>query len=335
MKNRLGVGIVGYGKVASGGHRRWVDSRPETEVVAVCDTTEVRRSAASEDNPEATIYDRYEDFLSDSRLDLVIVTTPPSSHCELAVKACEAGKHIFVDKPFAMNKAEADRMLAAGAKAGVVVHCHQSRRYDGEFRRILKEVKAGKIGDVVHVRRVWTQYGDGWANWGIEGFNPSWRIQREYGGGMVYDYAPHCGDQILQLVNQPLQQVYADVRGIKFSDEVDDHFLCTLRFEGGATAYLEASNMERLPAPHWYVVGTKGCISAESVNSSVTLLADGMDEAKNLEPISEIADLYDNLVAACTDGVTPVVTPEELKVFMGLIDAIFRSAKNGEKVDLQ
>src|SRR3712207_8822572 len=48
------------------------------------------------------------------------------------------------------------------------------------------------------VRRVWSQFGMGWATWGIEGFNPTWRVQRAYGGGMVYDYAPHLGDQVLR-----------------------------------------------------------------------------------------------------------------------------------------
>jgi len=328
----MGVGIVGYGKVATGAHRRWINGREDARLSAVCDMTEVRRQAAAEDNPEATIYENFGDLLADDGVQLIIVTTPPSTHCDLAVQAAEAGKHVFVDKPFAMTLAEAEQMIGAAEKAGVVIHCHQSRRYDGEYRAIVRCVASGRIGEVTHVRRVWSQYGEGWTKWGIEGFNPTWRIQRAYGGGMVYDYAPHCGDQVLRLVDRPLTSVSADARGIKFSDEVDDHFSCLMRFEGGATAYLESSNMTMLPAPHWYVVGAKGCITAEKVNSPIVVQTEDMDGPETLEPIQEQDQLYENLIAACRGEAEPNVTPDQLRASMGLIDAIFESAETGGQV---
>ena len=329
MAEQIGVGMVGYGKVASGQHRKWIEQRDDIRVAAVCDTTHVRREAARQDNAEAAVYDDYGSMLADPAVQLVFVTTPPSSHCELAVQAAGAGKHVFVDKPFAMTRAEAERMLGAAADAGVVMHCNQSRRYDGEYRAITEAVQAGRIGGLVHVRRVWAQYGMGWATWGIEGFNPSWRVQRKFGGGMVYDYAPHCGDQILRLVDRPLVGVFADARMIKFSEEVDDHFSCTMRFDNGVTAFLEASNMSRLPADHWYVTGTEGCITAAGVGSSIRLLAEGMEEPEELPPVNARDELYDNLVAACRGDAEPNVTPDQLRATMGLIDAIFESSRTG------
>ena len=334
MSDVIGVGIVGYGKVGAGTHKRWIDAGEDARLAAVCDMTEVRREAARKESPDASIYEDYDDMLADGAVELVIVTTPPNTHCELAVRAAEAGKHVFVDKPFAMTLAETERMLAAAEEARVVIHCHQSRRYDGEYRAIVQCVADGRIGEVQHIRRVWSQYGEGWASWGIEGFNPTWRIQRTYGGGMVYDYAPHCGDQILRLVDRPLTQVLSDARGIKFSDEVDDHFTCLMRFEGGATAYLEASNMARLSAPHWYVMGTEGCITAEKVGGPVQLLAEGMEEPEILQPINDREKLYENLIAACRGEATPNVTPDQLRMSMGLIDAIFESSRSGQLVTL-
>ncbi len=326
----LGIGIVGYGKVGAGAHRNWAANTDGAKLVAVCDGTDVRQAAAAEENPGISIYENLGDMLADDSVVLVIVTTPPSSHCELAVQALEAGKHVFVDKPFAMTKAEAEQMLDAAEQAGKVIHCHQSRRYDGEYRAIVKAVSDGKIGEVQHVRRIWSQYGEGWASWGIEGFNPTWRIQRAYGGGMVYDYAPHCGDQILRLVDKPLHSVFADARGIKFSDEVDDHFSCMMRFGGGATAYLECSNMTTLSAPHWYVIGTEGSLSSAGVNKPVELKRGESDEIETLEPIREIDELYTNVIASCRGEATPLVTADQLRASMGLIDAIFQSSQIGE-----
>jgi scyllo-inositol 2-dehydrogenase (NADP+) len=332
MADPVRIGIVGYGKVGAGGHRLWIQGRKDARLVAVCDSTPVRQEAARAEIPDAAIYDSYPAFLADDAVDLVIVTTPPSSHCDLAVQASEAGKHVFVDKPFAMTREEAERILAAAARAGRVIHCHQSRRYDGEYRAIRETVAAGRIGEVTHLRRVWPQHGMGWATWGIEGFNPSWRVQRAYGGGMVYDYAPHLGDQVLHLIDRPLVSVSADARGIKFSEEVDDHFSCLLRFEGGVTAYIEASNLMRLPAPHWYVTGTEGCIVAENVGGPIQLLADGMEKPEVISPVNVIHELYDNLLAACRGEASPNVTAEQLRASMSLIDAIFASAASGQTV---
>jgi predicted dehydrogenase len=332
MSDLVRIGIVGYGKVGAGGHRHWIKGRDDARLVAVCDATPVRREAARAENPDAAIYEEYSEFLADASVDLVIVTTPPSSHCDLAVRASEAGKHVFVDKPFAMTRAEAERMLAAARAAGKVIHCHQSRRYDGEYRAIRENVAAGRIGEIVHLRRVWPQHGMGWATWGIEGFNPTWRVQRAYGGGMVYDYAPHLGDHVLHLIDRPLMGVSADARGVRFSQEVDDHFSCLLRFEGGATAYIEASNLMSLPAPHWYVIGTEGCIVGETVGGPIQLLADGMEKPETLPPIQKIDELYSNLLAACRGEAAPNVTPAQLRASMSLIDAIFESARAGREV---
>jgi predicted dehydrogenase len=332
MAEPIGIGIVGYGKVGAGGHRPWIERRQDARLVAVCDATPVRREAARAENPDATIYEEYGAFLADGNVAVVIVTTPPSSHCDLAVRASEAGKHVFVDKPFAMTRDEAERMLAAATAAGKVIHCHQSRRYDREYRALARAVAAGRIGAVTHVRRVWSQHGMGWATWGIEGFNPSWRVQRAFGGGMVYDYAPHIGDQVLRLIDRPVETVFADARGVQYSDEVDDHFTCLIRFEGGATAYLEASNLTRLPAPHWYVTGTKGCIVAETVDGPIQLIAEGMEEPETLPPVRAIDELYENLLAACRGQAAPNVTPEQLRASSSLIDAIFASAATGKPV---
>jgi predicted dehydrogenase len=231
-----------------------------------------------------------------------------------------------------MTRDEAERMLDAAARTGVVMHCHQSRRYDGEYRAILEAVRGGRIGEVTHLRRVWSQYGSGWATWGIEGFNPTWRVQRAYGGGMVYDYAPHLGDQVLRLVDRPLETVFADARGIKFSSEVDDHFSCLMRFQGGASAYLESSNMMRLPAPHWYVIGAEGCITADKVGGPIVLQAEGMESPETLPPVNVIDELYDNVLAACRGQAAANVTAAELRASMGLIDAIFESARTGQAV---
>jgi predicted dehydrogenase len=87
-----------------------------------------------------------------------------------------------------------------------------------------------------------------------------------------------------------------------------------------------------LPAPHWYVIGTKGSITAEKVGGSIQLLAEGMEKPAVLPPVNAIHELYDNLLAACRGKSSPNVTPKQLRASMSLIDAIFASAKSGQAV---
>jgi len=174
-------------------------------------------------------------------------------------------------------------MLDAAAVHQVVMHCHQNRRHDGEYRPIEEAVRAGRIGDILHIRRVWTQYGEGWATWGIEGFNPRWRVQRAYGGGMVYDYASHLGDQILHLVGQLLVSVFADARGLKFSDEstITSVVCCASRTGPRPTSSPRTGSAAR-PA---LVRDWLGRVpDRRKVQRAGDLLAEGMSEPKSCRP---------------------------------------------------
>jgi predicted dehydrogenase len=102
-----------------------------------------------------------------------------------------------------------------------------------------------------------------------------------------------------------------------------------MRFEGGATAYLEASNMARIPMPHWYITGTEGCIKGDTVGGEIDVVTNGDGEAERVEPVKRNDELYDNLIAACRGEAEPLVTPAHLRDSMALIDAIFRSAREG------
>jgi predicted dehydrogenase len=90
--------------------------------------------------------------------------------------------------------------------------------------------------------------------------------------------------------------------------------------------------MMRLPAPHWYVIGTEGCIVAETVGGPIQLLAEGMEQPETLPPVNVIGELYDNLLAACRGEAAPNVTADQLRASMSLIDSIFASAASGQTV---
>lgn len=327
----IGVGIVGYGRVGEGYHAAMAEALDDFYVAAVCDPAEGRRKLAEEKHG-CTAYADYEDFLADENVAVVAICTPPNMHHEQAIAAARSGKHVIVDKPFSMNYDEAKQMVAAADEAGVVITGNQNRRWDSDYLTVKKAIDDGLLGDAYDRESRWSHFTENWAGYGVPEFNPRWRVQRAYGGGMVYDYASHLGDQMLRMVTSPLASVYADLQSRVWSDEVDDHFRAELRFEDGTTAIIEATNNARHALPRWFVIGTKGTLVSQPVGGcDVHVFTD--DGEHVLEPVTAPRSIiYDNLARVLAGEEELLVKPQHLLETMRLISMIFRSAETGQVV---
>src|SRR5690606_17035067 len=107
-----------------------------------------RRAQAEADFPGAKVYDQYEALLADPRIDLVVIGTPHDTHAALTVAACGRGKHVVVDKVMALSVREADEMIAAAERAGVVLSVFHNRRWDSDYLTVQRVVEAGELGAV-------------------------------------------------------------------------------------------------------------------------------------------------------------------------------------------
>ncbi|MCX7598558.1 MAG: Gfo/Idh/MocA family oxidoreductase [Armatimonadetes bacterium] len=329
--DKIGVGVLGYGKVGEGYHAPMAATVEGFELVAVCDPAEARLTAAQKQYGCA-VYRDYEAMLADERVGLVAIGTPPNMHCDQAIAAAQAGKHILVDKPFSMNYDEAKRMVAAATEAGVIITANQNRRWDADYLTVKKVIEEGLLGNVYDRESRWMHFTENWATYGVPEFDSRWRVKRQYGGGMVYDYASHLGDQMLRLVSSPLQSVYADLQSRIWSDEVDDHFRAELRFADKTTAILEASNNARQTLPRWYVVGDRGTLVSQPTGGcDVHVYTDEGESV--LEPVQPPANvIYTNIADVLLRGGELAVKPQHILETMRLISMIFRSAQEGEVI---
>lgn len=330
----VGVGVIGYGKVGASFHARYAYELPGLRLQAVCDTAEGRREAAAAEYGCAT-YAKVADLLADERVHLVAVCTPPNSHCDLALAAAEAGKHIMVEKPFSMTYTEARKMAKAAEKAGVFLTANQNRRFDPDYLTIKKAVEAGRLGDVYCFESRWSHFSPAWASWGVEEFMPDWRVKAKFGGGMVYDYASHLGDQILRMIDAPLVSVFADLQSRIWSKEVDDHFRAFLRFANGQTALIEATNNVRTFLPRWFVIGTKATLISQPTGGCDVRLTSDRGET-TLKPVNfDRKRVYANVRDVIRDGAEPLIATRHALDVMQLISAIFESANTGEVVRIK
>lgn len=129
-KRLLRIGVVGCGPIAQFAHFEACRKGRNTELHAICDVApDLVAKMAAIHEPRVT-YSRYEDLLSDSQVDAVIVATGDSFHVPLCRQAIAAGKHVFVEKPLGVSVEECDALRSEVQASGLVLQVGTNRRYD-------------------------------------------------------------------------------------------------------------------------------------------------------------------------------------------------------------
>ncbi len=245
------VGMLGFGAIGVE-HARAITAVDGLELVAVCDRNPERVDAARLLAPGVNVYDDGELLLGDDEVDLVIVSTPPNSHADWSLRALASGRHVVVEKPFALTVAEADDVLESARSRGLHVAAYQNRRFDRDFLAVRDTVESGAIGEVFHYESFVGGYGHP-CNY--------WHSDEEVSGGAIYDWGSHYLDWALQLLPQRVEHVTAASHKRMWHDVTNaDHVRVTVRFADGAEAQFVHSDLAAALKPKWYVLGTRGAV---------------------------------------------------------------------------
>ena len=149
-RRTLKVALIGCGQIADA-HLQEVRKISGAEAVAVCDRHMdlARQAAARFEVPRA--FDDADKMLADVKPDVVHVTTPPQTHLALGLKVLAAGSHLYMEKPFTLDAAEADQLLDAAKSAGRLVTVGHDNLFDPVWEECRQRVASGRLGRVVHV----------------------------------------------------------------------------------------------------------------------------------------------------------------------------------------
>jgi predicted dehydrogenase len=255
-KTQVNVALIGYafmGKAHSNAYRqvpRFFSPRLSPRMKVICGRTPSNVKAAARDLGWEEASTDWEEVVNRKDIDLVDVVTPGDSHMEIAIAAAKAGKAVFCEKPLANTVRDAERMLAAVEKAGVVhMICHNYRRAPAVM--LAKQIiERGDIGDIRHYRGTYLQ------DWITDPKFPLvWRLQKDKAGsGALGDIAAHSIDLARFLVGE-ITEVAGDlVTFIKTRPlpedpkkkgrvTVDDASTSLVRFKNGAIGTIEATRM--------------------------------------------------------------------------------------------
>jgi predicted dehydrogenase len=259
QKQSVGIGMIGYkfmGKAHSHAYHDlpfFFDTPVTPHKVAITGRNEEGVREAAEKMNWSSYETDWRKLLDRDDIDVIDIVTPNNTHAEMAIAAAEAGKHIICEKPLAMDVKQAEQMLAAVKKAGVVhMICH-NYRFSPAVQFAKKLIADGRLGRIYHIRAQYLQ------DWIMDpSFPLVWRLKKEVtGSGAHGDIAAHIIDLARFLVGEfkevvGTMETFIKERPINAPSQegdqsslgevdVDDASAFLAKFENGALGVFEAS----------------------------------------------------------------------------------------------
>lgn len=259
---QIRTAIIGYGLAGKVFHAPLIGSTPGFVVSAIVTSQAGRQVAAKADFPDATIYDSDEVIYECSEnFDLVVLATPNGVHAQQAIDAMNAGLAVVVDKPFATNSADCQKMIDLQKKTGVMLTVFHNRRWDNDFLTIEKIISEKTLHPVCRFESRFERY--------RPVVDPNkWRESSiESGGGLLFDLQSHLIDQACHLFGTP-KTVYAEVRNRRPDASADDDTFVALSFGNGGDparantpgvdAHLWTNVVSAIRAPRFRILAVNG-----------------------------------------------------------------------------
>lgn len=268
------VALLGYGLAGSVFHAPFISTTPGLRVSVIVTGNEERREQAIREHPGVEVVGTAgEVWERAAELDLAVIATPNKSHLPLGLAALEAGLAVVVDKPLALNAAEARSLVDAAAERGLMLTVFQNRRWDGDFLTLRRLLEANELGRVhrfeSRFERWRSQPGGGWRE----------RVGAEEGGGLLLDLGSHLVDQALQLFG-PVSDVYAEVDVRRKGAVVDDDDFIALEHESGVRSHLWMSTLAADRGPRFRVLGDRAAFTKYGIDIQEEQLRAGRSPAE-------------------------------------------------------
>ena len=222
----IGLGRWGQNLVNS------IQGKSEKIRIAAGATRTVSKAAEYAKQQGFSLYDAYQKVLADPKIDAVIVATPHTQRVEIITAAAKAGKHVFTEKPLALNKKDAAACVKACAQHKVTFAVGFNWRFQPALQEIKRMLDDGRLGKLLHIE-------GNFCGPSVYRFGPEhWRLKPEEGpaGGMT-GRGVHVVDAMLYLSGK-IDTVHAQSYRRVLDYGIDDTTSMLFRFKNGATAYL-------------------------------------------------------------------------------------------------
>ena len=338
---KIGYAVLGLGIGMA--HCEGAALSEHAELVAVCDIDRARLEKAKAQYPEVTLYEEFEELLKDERVEIISICLPSAMHADFAVRAMRAGKHVLVEKPLDITPERAALIEQARLETGMTCGVVHQNRFSFNMQAIKRAVDEGKIGRVllgtfaVKWYREQKYYDRG-------GWRGTWEMD---GGGSLMNQAVHTVD-LMQWMMGEVESVTSTMNICNHNIQTEDLTASIITFKSGATATFVSTTCA-YPGISTEVdlYGTEGSIEADADVLKTWKMRDDEDEEEEEEMLArygkgnrhaaqfEPGALYghrhvvEDIILAVRDGRDPEVMPADALRAVRIVDAVYRSAKQG------
>ncbi|MEW6555576.1 MAG: Gfo/Idh/MocA family oxidoreductase [Actinomycetota bacterium] len=350
-KEHIGVGIIGCGRIFDM-HMLGYEGRDDASVVAVADISEESRCGRAERYGIPWHYFDYRELLENRNVDLVEILTPHHLHLEMAVAAAEAGKHISLQKPPALNVAEMDEIIAAAEKAGVTLRIYENFVFYPPIVKAKELIEEGAVGTPLNIR-MRSVGGSAAGGWEVPLEAWAWRIDEKTcgGGPFVFDDGFHKFSIALYLLGE-VEKVFCWMEAMHMGEGlcVDAPSICIWKHKEGtrfgsidfAWAYDMYIKSDYYSADDRVeVTGTEGILWVTRGHGNMLdvppllLYREGKLTAYTVLEADWGASFRDctrHLLDAMREGTAPHLTPPEGRRVLQFALAAITSAREGREV---
>ncbi|NLD42284.1 MAG: Gfo/Idh/MocA family oxidoreductase [Chloroflexi bacterium] len=338
------VGILGQGRSGRDIHAEYLKDDPRFRIVAVADVLADRRERAEEEYGCASHAD-YRDLLARDDLDLVVNALPSYLHAPVSTEILNGGHNVLCEKPLARRAAEVDEMIAAARRSGKTLAIFQQSRFAPYFQEVRRVIDTGVLGRIVAIKIRFNGYARRW----------DWQTLQEMAGGSLLNTGPHPMDQALQLLDYDgMPNVWCHMECVNVYGDAEDYVKCIITAPERPLIDLEISSCDAYPQYTYQLQGSQGGLAGTTKHLDWRFFdpAEAPEQTLIREPLpgpsycretlpwqegswdlpAEQEDLfhtmsgkiYSNLYEALTAGAPLVVTPQQVRQQIAVIEECHR-----------
>lgn len=275
MKTQIRICMVGAGRVGKNHSRAISQHIAGGRIVAVVESVaQVRDETAREFGIENQ-FETLEAALQKVDFDAVVITTPTPTHLPISALAAENKKHIFLEKPMALNLHECDAIMQVTQQNSVILQLGFMRRFDPEFVEAAKRIAGGEIGQPMMIK----------TNTHGPGLPPPWARDLRTSNGMLAEVNSHDWDTARWFMGSNLERVYTEVANFKgAANNIDapnfyDNVLVNIKFESGGLGLISGV----CPCGYGYdarveIIGEKGIMQIGELQGQSIVVCTNRDQ---------------------------------------------------------
>ena len=344
-------GFIGAGKISQYSAEA-IAKHPQARLLAVQDLNRARLDELAEKFAVPHRFEKASELLACPEVDAVYIAVPNSFHASLAIEAMLAGKHVILEKPFAMNATEAAEVLRVARATGKAFTLGMNQRFLPDAQKIVALSHAGALGEIYYAKAYWFR------REGIPKLGTWFGNKQLAGGGAINDIGVHLLDLCLHAMDNFEPVSVFGVTYTKFGNrglgeggwgisdatettfDVDDLATATIRMKNGAAVCLETSWAAHIEEKNRMNVELFGTEAGASLYPAKLFKRDPLDadyrviENVAAKPALPHCDRFHNFINHLLHAEPLLVTGEQALVVQRILDAVAESCRTGQSVNL-